>query len=82
MSFTAALVMIAQSASPNVADRQSVRTNPVAVTATARVRIMRPVEVRVDAQGVVSAVQGGDESAKAPIQQARDKAGTVWIEFS
>ena len=79
MSLAAALVLIAQSAAPNAADAPAARTTPVATTATASARVLRPARISVREQAeVTSAGEGGT----ANVQQARDAAGTLWIEFS
>ena len=75
MSLVAALALIAQASAPGAV------AAPVSVAeqATATARVLRPVAIRVDAQGAV-ALEAAE--ASPPAQRSRDAAGTVWIEFS
>ena len=80
MSLAAALVLIAQAASPNVAAPAAERGAPIAEQARASVTVLRPVRISV-------AVEGGKLSVDAPangqpVQRSRDAAGTLWVEFS
>lgn len=79
MSMAAAFLMIAQSASPAVADAPASRQAPVATSATASARILRPAvisfEINEDAETL-------EDARNQAVQRGRDQAGTLWIEFS
>lgn len=80
MSFTAALLILAQSATPHVAEAPVVRSGPVAVQASASVRIIRPANI--DFANFEQASDKVGEPASRETQRSRDAAGTPWIEFS
>ncbi|MEM7779278.1 MAG: hypothetical protein AAF697_02680 [Pseudomonadota bacterium] len=80
MSFSVALILIAQSTSPvaSLPSNQS-PSAPVAERVTATVRVLAPERISL----VLEA--GPEERANAPaqrIQRSRDSAGTIWVEFS
>lgn len=79
MSLAAALLLVAQSASPAVAMAPAVSATPLAEQARARVRVLRPVQVSVARDGAVEIE--GDYDPRT-VQRSRDAAGTVWVEFS
>lgn len=79
MSLAAALVLIAQSASPAAAEAPVAGAMPVAERARATVRILRPAQVRVARDGAVEVE--GDHDPRT-VQRSRDAAGTLWVEFS
>lgn len=79
MSLAAALLMIAQSATPMVADATSTRQGPIAASVRASVRVLRPA--RINSLLEMAEERDGATEDHA-VQFERDSAGTVWIEFS
>ena len=83
MTLTAALLLIAQAATGSGAVESSAFSQssaPRAVaSATASVRIVRPARVRVSPLKNTVEIEAPD--TRKP-QKQRDKAGTLWIEFS
>lgn len=80
MSLAAALVLIAQAASPGVAAPAAERGSAIAEQVRASVTVLRPARISV-------AAEGGKLSVDAPangqsVQRSRDAAGTLWVEFS
>ncbi len=80
MSFTAALLMIAQSAAPALTATPVAQPRaPVAVQVSASARVLRPARIGFTQEaGVVLA----DEERNSTVQRSRDAAGTYWVEFS
>ena len=79
MSLTAALLIFAQSAAPQVTAATPTTSRPVAVQARASARIIRPARIRFSSF---------DEDAQQPAnayardkQHERDSQGTPWVEF-
>ncbi|EAQ28917.1 hypothetical protein NAP1_14998 [Erythrobacter sp. NAP1] len=84
MSFTAALLIIAQSAAPSVAvapveQASGASAGSVSVQASASARIIRSVEITFDAE---SGIEVTGNAQNHTLQRSRDDAGTYWIEFS
>ena len=84
MSFAAAILIVAQSAGPQVAEANPisvpVSARPVALQARASARIIRPA--RIDFSSHDEAVQSKAQPNVRESQRSRDAAGTPWIEFS
>jgi hypothetical protein len=84
MSLVAALLIVAQSTAPQIADASAkapaARSNPVAVQARATVRIIRPASIDFS-QFDEASETAADPNARET-QRSRDAAGTPWIEFS
>ena len=84
MSVAAALVLIAQSASPVVADTPASSTGSqgrrqVVAQVTASARVLRPAQISFDTE---NGVQISDAARNHSVQRKRDAAGTFWLEFS
>ncbi|MAY20071.1 MAG: hypothetical protein CL955_05585 [Erythrobacteraceae bacterium] len=80
MSLAAALVLIAQAASPGVAPPAVEQRAAIAEQVRASVTVLRPARISV-------AAEDGSVSVDAPtngqsVQRSRDAAGTLWVEFS
>ena len=80
MTFTIALLILGQSAAPQVGQLPVIRTRPVAVQARASVRVIRPVRLDFSRlEKITDKVRG----TPAPeMQRSRDASGRRWIEFS
>ncbi|AWW73581.1 hypothetical protein CD351_03960 [Erythrobacter sp. KY5] len=84
MSFTAALLLIAQSAAPLVSDAPMAQSSAapsggVSIQASASARIIRATRIAFDRDSGI-AVEG--ETQASTLQRSRDAAGTYWVEFS
>ncbi len=84
MSLTAAFLIVAQSAAPQVAQSSDIpatsRARPIAVQVRASARVIRPA--RIDFARVAAASEQSPNAAVNGIQRERDAAGTVWLEFN
>lgn len=80
MSFTAALLILAQSASPQVAEVPVVKSSPVAAQARASAKIIRPAQI--DFSAFEESRFGESKPSERESQSSRDAAGTPWVEFS
>jgi len=76
MSLIASLAMIAQASAP-VASAPPARSQPIAVSVRASVRVIRATAIRIEDSGQVS-----DSAQAVTPQRERDQAGTLWIEFN
>lgn len=79
MSLAAALLLLAQSATPMAADAPVSRASPVAEQVRASVTVLRPARVSISRDGAVEVDSTADPRT---VQRRRDAAGTVWVEFS
>ncbi|MEP1421763.1 MAG: hypothetical protein ABJK59_08340 [Erythrobacter sp.] len=84
MSFTAALLIVAQSAAPQIAEASAAspasRARPVAVQARASARVLRPA--RIDFSQLQAASAQAPNASVNGMQRGRDAAGTEWVEFN
>ena len=83
MSFSAAVLLIAQSIAPAATEAPAARADSAPVTAMASVRasatIIRPAKITFTGNDAFFKAHGQSASL---IQSERDAQGTVWIEFS
>ena len=80
MSLAAALLLIAQAASPSVPASAANGPAPMAEQVRASVTVLRPARISVareEGKVSVDAPAGGQS-----VQRSRDAAGTLWVEFS
>jgi hypothetical protein len=80
MSLTAAMLIFAQSAAPQVAEAPIVKSRPAIAQARASVRIIRPASINVASFN--SDIKEPSDPSAREMQRSRDAAGTPWIEFS
>ena len=84
MSFTAALLLIAQSAAPSatvapVEQASGPSAGGVSVQTSASARIIRSVEIAFNAE---TGIEVTGSAQNHTLQRSRDNAGTYWVEFS
>ncbi len=84
MSVAVALLMIAQSATPTLADTSATNSGSqsrrqVVAQVTASATVLRPVRIEFDE---TVGAQVSDEQRNPNVQRSRDAAGTYWLEFS
>ncbi|QIQ87105.1 hypothetical protein [Erythrobacter sp.] len=77
-TLASAFVFTAQAALPAGDEAAPPRTGPVAVAASASVRVIRPAVIDIDAE--VDAQRAARRERDS--QRRVDSAGTIWIEFS
>lgn len=84
MSLVAALLIIAQSAVPQLAQTSDMATaakaRPVAVQVRASARVLRPARI-VFSQEQATAQRNANARVNG-VQRSSDAAGTIWVEFN
>jgi len=82
MSFTTAVLILAQSAAPQAADAptQSRASSGVSVQMQASATVIRPARVTFDREGASALRVSGAQAAQ--VQRSRDSNGTLWADFS
>lgn len=79
MSLAAAILLIAQSASPAAVDTATRASVPVAESVSATVRVLAPAKVSF-APGEDARIEMRP-NMDLSVQQRRDAVGTRWVEF-